>query len=154
MDALESNAIEHITLKTLIENDLSQWREKIEEIHHIAFYLYQDQQYSKAAQFFRVLTIINPLETKYWKALGASLQLKQNYKEAIENYIQAILVSTQLPDPYLYVHAADCYFALNQVEQGLKSLEGAREIAEKQKNKQIINHTLLMQELWSKKIAG
>ena len=125
--------------------------EKIEEIHHIAFYLYQDQQYDKAIHFFRLLTTINPLETKYWKGLGASLQLSNKYEEAIESYISAILLSPIKPDPYLYIHAADCYFALNRVKQGLKALDGARASAKEQKNTQVVNHTLLMQELWSKK---
>ena len=125
---------------------------KVSEIHHIAYYLYQDQQYEKATHFFRLLTMINPLETDYWQGLAASLQLNKKYKEAIESYISALLINQNEPDPYIYVYAADCYFSLNQVEQGLKTLEGAKTSAKQQGNKQVLNHVNFMQKLWSKNI--
>ena len=124
--------------------------EKISEMHHIAFHLYRDKQYEKAGHFFRLLTIIDPSDMKYWKGLGASLQLAKKYQEAVECYASAVLVGSDQPDPYLFVHAADCFFALDQKEQGLKALEGAKLSAELRKDMQVIAHVALMQELWSK----
>lgn len=123
--------------------------EKVEEMHHIAYNLYQDRQYDRAAHFFRLLTIVNPLEMKYWKGLGASLQMTKDYEQAIQYYVSAQLVCQNKPDPYLYVYAADCYFALGQKQESLKALEGAQLIATEQNNVKVLNHVALMKDLWS-----
>jgi secretion system chaperone SscA len=125
--------------------------EKIEELHHIAFQLYQDGQYENAIHFFRLLTLVDPLEIKYRKGLAASLQMNKNYAEAIENYRDAQSLNPDTMDPYLYLHAADCRLAVGQIEEGLKALEGAEIGAQREENVRVLNHISLMRELWSKK---
>lgn len=125
--------------------------ETILEIYHQAYHLYRDQDYAKAANLFRVLTVVNPLEAKYWKALGACSHMLQDYEHAIRCYICTQALYKDQPDPYLYVHAADCYFSIGQIEQGLMALEGAQHRAEEQQDEKILRHVALMKEQWSRK---
>lgn len=122
--------------------------EKIEELYSIAYQLYRDQQYKESLSFFRLLTLAKPMNHKYWKGLAASLHMNKEYEKAIHCYIAAIAMNKTSVDPYLYVHAADCFFALGNTQDGLKALDGAKHWGEKEKNEKILNHVSLMQELW------
>ncbi len=117
------------------------------EIYPIAYDLYQRQEYLAAISWFYLLTALDPLEPKYWKGLGAALQMKQKYEQALDCYEHAQTLNKSQPDPYIYIHAADCHFALKHVKQGLKVLEQAKLRA--QSDHKILNHVALMQELWS-----
>lgn len=119
------------------------------DLYRIAYDLYQKRQYKRAIPFFHALTLAAPFEADNWKGLGACYQMEHHYEKAIQNYICAQLQHKDKPDPYIYVYAADCYFALNQIEQGLKALEGAKAVAEKQKDTRILRHVALMSTLWN-----
>lgn len=125
--------------------------EETKKTYYMAYQLYQKQHYREAVHFFRYLTLIDATETKYWIGLGASLQMQKEYQRALESYVCAQALHGDQPDPYLYLHAADCYFALNQIEQGLKALEGAKESAKKKNNKQVLNHVDLMTKVWNQR---
>lgn len=125
-------------------------QEELQEVYALSYLLYRDRQYHQASLFFRLLVVAQPSEAKYWKGLGACLQMKKSYEEALNCYICSQMLHRHLPDPYLYVYAADCYFALQQVEEGLKALEAARLSAEKTKHLRILQHVALMRERWSK----
>ncbi len=125
--------------------------EKIQEIYAFAYSLYQRQQDLEASYFFRLLVIARPQEAKFWKALGACLQMQKNYDEAIHCYMCCEQANYPgLKDPYLYVHTADCYFALGQADRGLKALEVAHSNAKQTQNTQILQHVAFMQQRWSK----
>lgn len=123
--------------------------EEIKTVYASSYELYRSQKYDEAAQLFRFLTVLAPFEANYWKGLGASLQMKGQYNEALSCYICCQILNHEQPDPHLYVYAADCYFALDQREQGLKALEAARLSAEEKDDEQVIHHVSLMKELWS-----
>jgi secretion system chaperone SscA len=123
---------------------------KIEELYYMAYHLYRDQQFEQATHFFRFLTCAKPLESKYWKGLGASLQMQQFHEDALNCYIYTQILHRGQPDPYIYVNAADCYFALKQIPAGLKALEAARLSAEETQDPRVLKHVALMKELWSK----
>jgi type III secretion system low calcium response chaperone LcrH/SycD len=123
--------------------------EKIQEIHALALFLYRNQHYQNASHFFRLLIASRPSKAKYWKGFGACLQMQQDYEQALNCYISSQYLNQEQPDPYLYLHAADCHFALDQIEAGLNALEAARLIAEEKKDRRILKHVALMRELWS-----
>lgn len=124
--------------------------EKVEEIYALAFFLYRNQQYQDASHFFRLLVVFRPSEAKYWKGFGACQQMQQDYEHALNCYMSAQILHQNRPDPYLYVYAADCYFALKQKENGLKALEAARLKGKETKDARILKHVALMRDLWSK----
>ena len=131
------------------ENPLSKLpEEKIKELHALAHYHYTKQHYAEATTYYRILAAARPLESKFWKGLGACQQMGHAYQDAIECYASAQLLNGDQPDPYLYIHAADCYFALKQKAEGLGALESARQWAQKYKDKRILTHTKLMKSLW------
>lgn len=123
--------------------------EKVLEVYHIAYRLYRDQRYEEAVHFFRLLTIANPFDGRYWKGLGACLQMQKQYEEAINCYVCTQILNRHTLDPYLFVHAADCYFAVGKKEEGLKALNGAQWSAGEQGDQQVLNHVALMRERWS-----
>jgi type III secretion system low calcium response chaperone LcrH/SycD len=83
-------------------------------LYLFAYRLYQDSKYNDAVQFFRFLTLIDPYSAKYWKGLGASLQMLKQYEKAIEAYSSAVLMEKTPSDDYLHEHIAECYSALGQ----------------------------------------
>ncbi|MBA2368639.1 MAG: tetratricopeptide repeat protein [Candidatus Protochlamydia sp.] len=123
--------------------------EKTKEFYYIAYHLYRDQQYEEAENFFRMLLMAKPTDPRYWKGLGACLQMRQNYEEALNCYICTQNLHWDQPDPYLYIYAADCYFALNQIKEGLKALEAARLSAEEKEDARILKHVAVMREMWA-----
>lgn len=122
--------------------------EKIEEVYNMAYTYYQNRYYQEADALFRILVSMSPQKAKYWKGLGACLQMKKNYKDALNCYQCAQALLKEMPDAYLDVHSADCYFALKQVEHGLKSLKMAKSKAEKIHDQKILKHVAFMQERW------
>lgn len=146
----EEQTFEHYIEKGWDQATLPFSHEKAQEMYYLAYKLYRDQQYEKAHPFFQFLTVYSPLEAKYWKGSAASLHMQKKYKEAIPQYICAEILNKGKPDPYVYVHAADCYFALEQPEDALKALEGARHNAEEQNNEQVMHHVSLMTQQWKK----
>jgi secretion system chaperone SscA len=123
---------------------------KVKELYTVAYQLYRDQHYTDASYFFRFLLLSNPKESKYWKGLGACLQMTSEYQQALNCYICCQLLDKDQPDPYMYLHAADCYFALGQIEHGLKALDAAHLGAQEKMDTQVMNHVILMKEMWSK----
>lgn len=123
--------------------------EQVQEMHLFAYLLYRDQRYQEASYFFRLLVVARPTEAKYWKGLGACLQVLKAYEEALSCYMCWQMTTRDQPNSYLYVHVADCYFALKQVPAGLRALEAANLIAEKTHQPHVIQHVTFMRQIWS-----
>lgn len=123
--------------------------EKAQEIYTLAYFLYQKKEYQDASYFFRLLVVARPSKSKYWKSLGACLQMLRNYEEGLNCYIYAQTLKKKEPDPYLYVYAADCYFALKRIKEGLKSLDAAHLYAEKTHDTPVLKHVAFMREQWT-----
>lgn len=123
--------------------------EKIQNIYALAYQLYQNQQYQESSHFFRLLVVARPSEKKFWKSLGASLQMQKDYEDALSCYMSCFHLSDEKHmDPYLFVQTADCYFALHQVEAGLKALEFAHLYAKKTHDTRVLNHVAFMRQSW------
>jgi len=126
-------------------------KEKSEEIYALAYTLYENLRYEDAGHFFRLLVASNPSEPKFWKGLGATMQMQKDYDEALNCYCCCLQFSVQKqPDPYLYLQTADCHFALKQVDEGLNTLDVAHLIAKKIGDKRVLQHVALMQQVWKK----
>lgn len=126
-------------------------QEEVNEMHKMAYVYYQNQRYKEADALFRLLVMAKPEEFKFWKGLGACLQMKKNYQAALACYRQAQALLKDKPDPYLYVHAADCYFALAEVERGFKVLKAATTYAKKKGDQKILQHASFMKQRWKRK---
>lgn len=133
------------------ENSFAQPQEKLDEMYAQAYALYEARRYHDAGLFFRLLVAADPTESNYWKSLGACLQMQKNYEEALNCYSCVEMMLGDSTNPYLYIHAADCYFALKQGHHGLRMLERACKKAEKTHDKKIFQHAALLREIWSKK---
>lgn len=130
------------------ESSLKVDETKIKEMYALAYALYKKKRYLDATHLFRLLTASKPLEGKFWKGFGACLQMLQEYEEALDCYACANELNTDRPDPYLYVHAADCCFAQKQIEEGLLLLSAAQECAKKTNDERISTHVALMRQQW------
>lgn len=124
-------------------------QDKIQEIYALAFFFYEKKHYQEASYFFRLLAVLRPSVISYWKGLGACLQMLRDYKEALNCYMSAQNLNREKSDPYLYVYAADCYFALKQIKPGLKSLDAARLSAEQTQDARVLQHVTFMRSRWS-----
>ena len=152
---------------TAIENHVDNWlkdieeknspfpslsEKKIDDLYALAYFLYQNRRYNEAEQFFRILVVLKPGKIKFWKGFGSSLQMQQDYAQALNCYLCAVqLTEPQSVDPYLLVQAADCYFGLKKSEEALKTLDSAYIIAKKNNQHPILQHVLFMRQLWAKK---
>lgn len=123
---------------------------QVDEIHNMAYIYYKNRRYWEAEAQFRLLVAIEPKNSGFWKGLGACLQMRKSYQEALNCYTCAQAIILDDPDPYIEIHCADCYFALNQIEKGLKVLEGARACAKNRNDKKVINHVNFIRSRWIK----
>lgn len=143
-------AAEWVDLLVGDENPFKQIPDKkVDETYAIAHYYYSKGQYSDALTYFQILVTARPLEPKFWKGLGATLQMKQDFAGALGCYDKAQLLNGEQPDPYLYVHAANCFYSLDQKDNALGALEAAKQWAKKNNDRRILSHTREMKSLWS-----
>lgn len=89
--------------------------------------LYQQAEYKNAAALFSYLTTLNPYEYRFWMGLGFAKQSDRSYEEAIVSYTAAGALDSEQPLPFL--HAAQCYYALQLRELALENLQKTVEIA-------------------------
>lgn len=153
---MESNAsaaevaAEWVDLLCGEENPLTKFpEEKVAKLHALAHLHYSKKRYSEALPYYRVLVAARPLEPKFWKGLGACQQMLHDYAGALNGYAIAQLLNADNPDLYVYIHAADCFFALKQRKDGLELLELARKWAQKLNDKRILSHVKVMKRLWA-----
>ncbi len=114
---------------SLIEK-LSKEAEGLPEIDAEAFYahgyaLYRSGQAKEAADTFRILCMRRPLDSRFWFALGASLQESDDWKRALHAWAMAALLDPK--DPYPHFHAAQCSRSLNQLSDARAALNEAKQ---------------------------
>lgn len=101
----------------------------IDGIYSFAYSFYEKGRYGEAENLFRLLTALRLRNTKYWKGLGAALQMQKKYGEAVEAYSRAAITDEAVADPYPHFHAAECLLTSGEVTRGLKALLAAKRIA-------------------------
>lgn len=135
-----------MNIDTVNENSLSP--ESIEALYEVAYRLYEGGKFEDAEHAFRFLTTIDPLVKKNWMGLGASLQMRKKTAKALEAYSVAAVIDES--DPYVSLHAADCFFALDSKEGAFAALEAAEAIAkENNKHHQLLEKIMIMRQRWS-----
>ena len=120
----------------------------IEEGYAIAYSFYQAGKYVEAIQHFRHLLALDLKQAKIWTGLGASLQMLQQYQEAATAYAVAAFLNSANPQPHIY--AAECFFALKDISQGLLTLEAAEKLTQGKEEYAALNERIqTMKKMWS-----
>lgn len=83
----------------------------MEGIYGHAYRMYNAGQYSDAQHIFRILVMLNPLESKYAMGSGACLHMMKEYKTAAAIY--TITSSIDPKNPVPHYHASDCYLKMD-----------------------------------------
>lgn len=125
--------------------------ETIEELYASAHALYQNGAYPASGHFFRLLAMADPDNPRHWIGLGAVHQMCQEYQDALPAYAMAAMLDQQKTNPYPHLHAAECFFAIQQKDSGFSALETAESIASKQKKKykEAISRASALREAWA-----
>jgi len=100
---------------------------EMEALYAKAYELYHAENYLIAANLFRWLVLLNPFVTKYWMGLGASQQLINDCKKALECYAVAYVLDDNSPYPHFYAY--ECYEAMGEESDALIALQMASERA-------------------------
>lgn len=113
-------------------------------LYAIAYNAYQSGNYQDSTAFFRLLAFQNNDNKSAWMGLGASLQMLKKYEEAIGAYGFAAVLDPD--DPYVHLHAAECFHALNDKEKALLALNSALASSPKEELKKQLE---LLKSLWT-----
>ena len=95
--------------------------ENLNFIHQMANQMYEQSQFQKAEDLFRLLCTLKPNEQSYWFGLGATQQMRSKYAQAIFSYKFAS--SLKIEDPESAFHAAECHLKLGQAAEAQIALE-------------------------------
>lgn len=119
--------------------------EGLEELYAYGFAQYNGGNWSESANIFRLLCTKKPLEARFWFGLAAALQEALLYSEALHCWAMVALLREN--DPTGHFHAAECYFSLNEPEEGLKALRRA-DLEAGEKPCPLKEKIKLLQEQW------
>lgn len=100
---------------------------QMEALYAMAFNFYRSGRYDEALKIFRGLCLFDQLEPKYWVGLGATLQMLNQFPEAVQAYAYA--GTLDITDPKPAFHAAECYIALNDKENAISALTSVVDFA-------------------------
>lgn len=117
-----------------------------EALYAFAYGFYENGIYDKAVHFFRFLTLMQMNNKKYWMGLGASYHMLKDYECALQCYGYAAFLDEN--DPYVHLHAAECFFALDEITQGQQALSSAETLASSQpkEGKKLLSRIKLMKK--------
>ncbi len=96
--------------------------------HDIACDFYEEKNFVCSADAFLALTTLNPYVHAYWLGLGMAEQELEKPEAALNAYSLAVLTDADNPMPHVY--AAECYFALQDLESAKRSLNLAMDCAQ------------------------
>jgi len=147
-------ALELFPMSGIDPSSLTQFNDEVVEGLYAFGYGYYDKgRYSEAESIFRILTAVRIRSSKFWKGLGAALQMLKKYDQAVEAYSWAAVHDDLFSDPYPHFHAAECLYSLGKIKRGLKALFSAKKIAEKKGSYEgLLSQIALLRNAWRKKI--
>lgn len=120
---------------------------QLEDQYAFAYGLYENGRYEDASHLFRFLTLMDSQNPRNWMGLGASLQMARKFEKALDAYCFALILDSD--NPYVYIHAADCYFGLDQKDMALDAIKYARAIAKRsEQHKSLVPQLSLMRKRW------
>lgn len=98
--------------------------EDLRALYTLAYTFYQEGDFVQAAELFHQLVHLKPLTQKYWLGVGACAQMQQRYTEALQAWGMAAILNATDPTPHF--HAAECYNALQDNEEGMKAVRATK----------------------------
>ncbi len=96
--------------QTSIKDMVGMSDESIESLYSHAYLLYNTGRYKDAIQVFRLLTLLNALESKYIMGLAACFHMMKEFRTAASSYALVSVIDPENPVPYY--HASDCYIQM------------------------------------------
>ncbi|MBA2727197.1 MAG: hypothetical protein H0U49_03380 [Parachlamydiaceae bacterium] len=137
----------HLNAKKAPHSDKEYDKAEIAELYHSAYHFYQNGKYPEAVNFFYALTAMDSINVHYWIGYAASLKMVRQFQKALDAYIIAGMLNYQ--DPFVHAHAADCCFALGQIDRGLLAIDLAESLGRKiEDNEDFISQLAVIREAW------
>lgn len=122
-------------------------KEAEKELYSMAYSFYNNGKFQEALDCFLYLVRANTETAKNWNGLAATHQRLGNYLEAIGAYAVGALLDDK--DPQIHMHAADCFFAINEGTQALDALKTAELLANGQeKYHQLLSRIAALRAAW------
>lgn len=103
--------------------------EMIESMYNFAYRLYNTGKYEQASQIFRLLIMLNPVESRFMMGLAASYHMRKDYFNAATCYTICSILDPR--DPLPHYHVSDCYIESGNLELARRELEVCILCAEK-----------------------
>jgi type III secretion system low calcium response chaperone LcrH/SycD len=123
----------------------------LEGIYGQAYRLYNTGKYPEAAQIFRLLIMVNSMESKYTMGLSACFHMLKEYKFAVDGYTLCSIIDPDNPIPQY--HAADCYINLGDKLSAAIALQMAiKRAGDRSEFSTLVDRSKLMIESLKKEI--
>lgn len=101
----------------------------VEEVYSAGYTLYAKKEFDQALAAFAALIQLSPYVDKHWIAIGAAAQGKEDYSDALHAYEVALTLNEENVGAYFY--AAQCCYALDQVDKAVEYLKKVVESSQK-----------------------
>lgn len=95
----------------------------LESMYAQAYRLYNSGKYVEAIHLFRLLILLNTMESKYILGLAACFHMLKEYQNAIEAYTMCGVIDPQSPLPSY--HSSDCFMQMKDYVSAMICLEMA-----------------------------
>lgn len=105
--------------------------QQVNELFLRGFSLFKSGRYEQAAQYFRMVTLLAPLEGRFWISLGHAIRKTGDIDGAIEAFRAALLLG-QSRNKDVWLTLAECFHAKGLPEKALAALEEAMNLAPSQ----------------------
>jgi len=92
----------------------------IEGMYSFAYRLYTMGKYDQALQLFRLMVMLNPMESRYLLGLAACYHMLKDFDNASSSYMLCSILDPA--DPVPYYHASDCFLQLEDLPMAYDSL--------------------------------
>lgn len=106
--------------------------EMLEGIYSQAYNMYNTGKYDEASVIFRLLLLLDPLESKYGLGLAAAAQMMKDYQLAFTMYNMVFVTDPE--NPLAHYHAADCLIQMDTPEMAHEELKKAVELCGENKD--------------------
>ncbi|MEM9282497.1 MAG: SycD/LcrH family type III secretion system chaperone [Verrucomicrobiota bacterium] len=120
---LEGLLVDLMMQKTTLQIEKGISDEEMEVVYAHAHGLFQAGKYDEAEEVFKFLGLHDPIEPKYFLALGGCYEERKQFEQAAKYYMQSFLLNSE--DPQGGVRAAICLRALGKIVEA----EGALHLA-------------------------
>lgn len=106
-----AEALENQAKGVSFKDSLGVDADTMEQLYAQGHTLFTKQKYEDAAKMFQVLYLLDPLDSRFALAIGASFQMAKNYESAIGWYLALSLIDEETPLPFYYI--SDCFLKMD-----------------------------------------